>query len=267
MPETENPAPPAAAPILELNQVAVTARRDPATPVIGQIDWCVRPGEFWVIGGMHGSGKSDFMAMLAGLSRPHRGSYRLFGGEMSGTTGEELLAGRRRLGLVFDNGGRIFNHLTVAENIALPARYHQQMPPEEITARVQALLDATELGSWAHQTPGGISRNWRQRVGLARALALQPEILLLDNPLAGLDPRHVRWWMDFVARLAAGDALTGGRPVTLIATTDDLRPWRKAGRQFATLHDGSWHTIGPMPAVGNDTTPMLRELLVTETGE
>ena len=73
--------------------------------------------------------------------------------------------------------------------------------------------------------------------------------------------------MDFVARLAAGDALTGGRPVTLIATTDDLRPWRKPDRLFITLHDGSWQTIGPMPEVNNDTAPMLRELLSTETGD
>lgn len=264
---SENPLLPTSLPIIELNQVAVAARFDPATAVLNQIDWRVMAGEFWVIGGLHGSGKSDLMAMLAGLIRPHGGSYRLFGAEMSETAGDELLAGRRRLGLVFDNGGRIFNHLTVAENIALPVRYHQQTTTGDIAARVHALLEALELGSWAHQTPGGISRNWRQRVGLARALALQPEILLLDNPLAGLDPRHIRWWMDFVTRLAAGDALTDGRPVTLIATTDDLRPWRKAGRQFATLHDGNWQTIGPMPAVNNDTAPMLRELLVTETGE
>ena len=267
MSETENITPPTGGPVIELRGVAVAARRDPATAVIREIDWRVMAGEFWVIGGLHGSGKSDLMAMLAGLIRPLGGSYRLFGTEMSETAGDELLADRRRLGLVFDNGGRIFNHLTVAENIALPVRYHQQATPGDITARVQALLEALELSSWADQTPGGISRNWRQRVGLARALALQPEILLLDNPLAGLDPRHIRWWMDFVTRLAAGDALTGGRSVTLIATTDDLRSWRKAGRQFATLHDGNWQTIGPMPVVGNDTAPMLRELLVTETGE
>lgn len=267
MNESENPVLPTSLPLIELNQVAVAARRDPASAVIRQIDWRVRAGEFWVIGGLHGSGKSDFMAMLAGLTRPHGGSYRLFGIEMSETAGDELLAGRRRLGLVFDNGGRIFNHLTVAENIALPARYHQQAEPEKILERVQSLLEAMELDSSAHQTPGNISRKWLQRVGLARALVLQPEVLLLDNPLAGLDPRHTRWWMDFVARLSAGDAITGGRPMTLIAATDDLRPWRKAGRQFATLHDGNWQTIGPMPVVGNDTAPMLRELLVTEPGD
>ena len=267
MNENATITPPTNAAVLELAGVAVAARRDPETQVIEQIDWTVAAGDFWVIGGLHGSGKSDLLAMLAGLTRPQRGSYRLFSREMIELPGDELLAGRQRVGLVFDNGGRIFNHLTVTENIALPARYHQQGTPEEINARVQALLEATELLPWAHQTPGSISRNWRQRVGLARALALQPEVLLLDNPLAGLDPRHVRWWMDFVARLAAGDAWTGGRPVTVIATTDDLRAWRKPGRLFATLHDGRWQTIGAMPEVNHDSAPMLRELLSTETGE
>ena len=267
MNETENPARTKTAPVIDMNDVAVAARGDAETVVLEKIDWTVMPGDFWVIGGLHDSGKSDLMAMLAGLTRPHSGSYRLFGREMGEISVNELLAGRLRIGLVFDNGGRIFNHLTVTENIALPARYHQQATPDEIDARVQALLEATELLPLAQQTPGSISRNWRQRVGLARALALQPEVLLLDNPLAGLDPRHVRWWMDFVARLSAGDALTGGLPVTLIATTDDLRPWRKPNRQFVTLQDGHWQTIGEMPEVNNDTAPMLRELLVTETGE
>ena len=95
---------------------------------------------------------------------------------------EHRLKERLRLGLVFESG-QLLNHLTVKENVALPLRYHLDMPEESAAEMIQPWLEALELGPWADSTPGAIGRNWARRVGLARALVLRPQILLADNPL------------------------------------------------------------------------------------
>ena len=147
---------------------------------------------------------------------------------------EARLAHRLRLGLVFESG-QLFNHLTVSENLALPLRYHRNLSKAEVAIEVQTMLERMELSSWADSTPGALGRNWHKRVGLARALMLKPEILLIDNPLAGLDLRHVYWWLDFLGRLAKRNNSVREEPLTLVVTTADLRPWIGLARQFAIL--------------------------------
>ena len=150
---------------------------------------------------------------------------------------------RLRLGLVFD-GGQLFNHLTVAENVALPLCYHHNLGRTEGAAAVGELLDYTELTPWAASRPGTLGRSWQKRAGLARALALEPEVLLVDNPLAGLDPRHVHWWLGFLDQLSKGHPLTHGRPVTLVTTTADFRLWKGHARQFAALSNHGFVVLG-----------------------
>ena len=211
------------------------AMRDLSTPVVEDINWTANAGDYWVIAGLQGAGKSDFLMMAGGLVAPMRGSYRFFGEEMP-IFEEERLKTRLRLGLVFD-GGQLFNHLTVRENVELPLRYHRNLAAAQVEEEVTKLLEATELGPWADSTPGAMGRNWHKRVGLARALILQPEVLLLDNPLGGLDPRHASWWLNFLEQLSQGHPLMSGRPTTLAVTTDDAQPWKGRGRRFAMLKD------------------------------
>jgi ABC-type transporter Mla maintaining outer membrane lipid asymmetry ATPase subunit MlaF len=219
---------------LEMIDVTVGSLKDTEQVVLENVNWSVGVGDYWVIGGLQASGKSDFMATAAGIMRPLRGIHRVFGQELSAGFEEEQLRTRLLLGLVFD-GGRLFNHLTLAENISLPIRYHQRLSLQEALAKTEALLELIELADRATTTPGTLGRNWQQRVGLARALALKPRILLLDNPLTGLDPRDVSWWLDLLDRLSAGHPTVDGQPMTLAATSDDLRPWKGRARQFALL--------------------------------
>jgi ABC-type transporter Mla maintaining outer membrane lipid asymmetry ATPase subunit MlaF len=223
-------------PVLEMIDVAVASVKNPDQVALEGIHWRVEAGDYWIIGGLHGSGKKDFIAAAAAILPPVRGAFRLFGREIGDQAGDELLPERLRLGLVFD-GGQLLNHLTIEQNITLPIRYHRDIPAQAVEDRAQALLELTQLAFAAPLLPGELSRNWQQRAGLARALALQPEVLLLDNPLAGLDPRDAAWWVNLAAQLAAGHPIANGRPMTVVATGDDFRPWEKTARRFAVLKD------------------------------
>jgi ABC-type transporter Mla maintaining outer membrane lipid asymmetry ATPase subunit MlaF len=221
-------------PTIEMVDVTLASLQDSARVVAEDVNWTVMPGDYWVVGGLHGVGKSDFIAAAGGVLLPASGTYRLFGKKIEHGFEQELVETRLRVGVVFD-GGRLLHHLTIAENVALPMQYHLALSHQELTARVSELLDAVDLLNVANANPTSISRNRQQRVGLARAMALQPEVLLLDGPLTGLDPTDANWWIEMLDRLAAGHPVMGGRPATLVATAHDFIPWRGHARQFAAL--------------------------------
>jgi ABC-type transporter Mla maintaining outer membrane lipid asymmetry ATPase subunit MlaF len=237
--------------------VSVGSMRDQSMVVVESVDWAAQPGDYWIIAGIQGSGKSDFLLMAGGVMAPISGEYFLFGQRMP-IFDESRLKHRLRMGLVFD-GGQLFNHLTVAENIALPLLYHQSETAN--AASIQRILDRMELGPWADSTPGAIGRNWQKRVGLARALALKPELLLIDTPLNGLDLRHITWWLQFLDELSRGSDLNAGQPVTLVVTGADLRPWKGRANRFAILHDKKLTILGPWDQIESANQELLREVL------
>ena len=249
-------------PAIQMRGVAVGSRNDASVTVAVAVDWTVAAGEFWVVGAPQHSGKSDFLMMTGGLASPLRGEY-FFLGERMPIFEEPRLGHRLKLGFIFD-GGQLFSQLTVAENVALPLRYHGKLAPEEIQSRVAALLEFTELTPWASRTPGNLGRSWQQRAGLARALGLRPEVLLLDSPLTGLDARHTAWWLDALGQLSRGHACLGGRGVTLVATADDLRPWRRRAQRVACLAGGRLRVLGDWQAVEASQDAVVRELLPGE---
>jgi len=245
-------------PVIEMHDVAVSAIRDPNTHVAEGIDWIVRAGDYWVIAGLQGSGKTDFLMMTGGVMPPAQGQYRLLGEEMP-IFDEARLKHRLRLGLVFD-GGQLLNHLTVSENIALPIRYHRNLTRAEAEEEVQKIMETLELGPWAESTPGALGRNWQKRVGLARALSLKPEVLLIDSPLTGLDLRHINWWLGFLDQLSKGCPLLQDRPMTLVITAADVRFWRGGTRQFAVLREKKLTVLGSWQQLETGSQELLREV-------
>jgi ABC-type transporter Mla maintaining outer membrane lipid asymmetry ATPase subunit MlaF len=251
----------AAAPVpaLQMEDVTAGSLRDPGAVVAEEINWTVAPGEYWVVAGLQASGKSDFLMMAGSLTAPLRGRYRLFGEDMPIFEDQRLKA-RLRLGLVFD-GGELFNNLSVAENVALPLRYHRNLTVPEAEASVRELLEAMELTPWADHVPATLARNWQKRAGLARALALQPEVLLVDNPLAALDLRHTNWWLGFLDQLSKGHPLMLNHAVTLVVTTADLRSWKGHARQFAILKNKRLSVLGTWEQLRAASRELLHELL------
>ena len=246
-------------PLIEMAEAAVAPSLEGRVEVEG-INWRVNAGDFWIIGGIFGAGKSDFLSTAAGLQRPAHGLVKLFGGETFTLNESNLIQHRRRIGMVFANGGRLFNRLTVAENVALPLRYHRNWTAVEAEASVRAVLEWTDLIPFAHKIPASLGSSWQFRAALARALILKPEILLLDQPIRGMDVRHQRWTLDFLAKLSEGSAYYEGKPVTIVATTDNLEPWKDVARQFALLKNKRWQEIGGRAELAAGGEDLLQEL-------
>lgn len=236
------PAPSNPLPVIEMTDATLTSLADTNRVIAEDVNWTVMPGEYWVIGGLHGVGKSDFISAAGGILLPMKGTYRLFQKKIEFGYEQELVSTRLRVGVVFD-GGRLLNHLTVAENVALPMQYHLAPQDEQLVNRVRDLLELVEALDIAEAYPVSVSRNRQQRIGLARAIALRPEVLLLDGPLTGLDPNDAAWWTELLDRLAQGHPLLDGKPVTLVATAHDFRPWRGHARQFAVLRHKRFRII------------------------
>ncbi len=234
-------------PALEMIDVSVPRMAEPDRPVLEGVNWQVSPGDYWFVGGLHRSGKSDLMALAAGVLRPLKGSYRLFGAELPEGYEQDPIGERLRIGLVFD-GGQLIHDLTIEENVALPLCYHQNLSVAEARERIAPLLALVELDPVAKGSPSALSRNRQQRAGLARALVLKPEVLLLDNPLSGLDPEDAVWWLDILDHLSRGHELLEGRGITLVATGDDFRPWTNRPRQFALLKGHQFSVLEKAPS-------------------
>lgn len=171
------------------------------------VNIAIPKGKITAIMGPSGTGKTTLLRLIGGQIKPDSGTVRVDGLDVARASSKSLLAMRRRLGMLFQNGA-LFTDLTAAENVAFPLREHSRLPEPMIQRMVTLKLQAVGLLDAAGQMPAALSGGMARRVALARALALDPELILYDEPFTGQDPINVGVLLRLIASLNQALGLT-----------------------------------------------------------
>jgi phospholipid/cholesterol/gamma-HCH transport system ATP-binding protein len=199
--------------------------------VLRGINLEVAPGESFVIVGASGAGKSVLLKHLIGLISPDRGNVIVDGEDLTNSTPARCLEIRRKFGMSFQEGA-LFDSLNVFENIAFPLRRHTKMSEDEIAARVRECLALVHLEGVEEKATSELSGGMRRRVGFARAIPLQPEILLFDEPNTGLDPITAGVIDSVIVEMREHLA------VTMVTITHDMKSAFRIADRVAMLRGG-----------------------------
>ena len=230
-----------------------------ALRVLDDVTLHVPRGRATVVLGRSGTGKSVMLRHIVGLLRPDAGRVFVGEDEITALLPAGLAAVRRRIGFLFQNAA-LFDSITVAENVAFPLRRHTTLSDGEIRRRAREKLAAVGLARAAESMPGSLSGGMRKRAGLARAMALDPAILLVDEPSAGLDP---------VTSGEIDDLLASAREergTTLIVVTHNIPSARRLADAMLFLHEGRVIARGSADDLERSEHALVRRFMRSEAG-
>jgi phospholipid/cholesterol/gamma-HCH transport system ATP-binding protein len=223
--------------------------------VLNGISLRVKRGETLAVLGRSGTGKSVLLRIVVGLEKPDSGSIRIHGQDIAGLALDQLGEIRKKMGFLFQQAA-LYDSLTVEQNVAFPLQHHRKdMPKSELRDRVNGLLSEVGMEGSLTKMPSDISGGMQKRVGLARALALEPDILLLDEPTAGLDPISSAEIDDLVLKLQKEHQMAS------IVVTHDLHSAKTIANRLALLNEGNVVIEGDFEELQQSDIEFVREFL------
>ena len=222
--------------------------------VLHRVDFEVMHGETVVILGGSGSGKSTLLRTLVGLERPSAGEVLVKGIDLAHATDRQRDAVRKKIGLSFQ-GGALIGSMTVGENIALPLLEHSDLAPSTIEVMVRIKLEQVGLSGFEHFSPAQLSGGMKKRAAIARALAMDPEILFFDEPSAGLDPIMAAGIDDLILNLKKAYAMT------IIVVTHELASAFLIADRIILIDRGHILASGSVKEIQQSTQPRVRQFL------
>ncbi len=231
------------------------SRRFDGRDVLKSMSFEVAPGETLCLLGRSGMGKSVTLKLIIGLLKPDAGTIRVENENIVDMDEDRLSKVRRSIGFLFQSAA-LFDSMSLRENLAVPLkRLRENASDDEIEAVVQHSLDSVGLGNDGRKMPGELSGGMRKRAGLARALMLSPRILLVDEPVSGLDRVTASEIDDLLLRVAK----TG--KTTMVIVTHDTREARRVADRVAVLDRGSLIAIGRIEELVENHDPLVRALV------
>lgn len=225
-------------------------------PVLRGISFEVAAGRSCCILGRSGTGKSVTLKHIIGLVRPDSGRVFVQGEDITDLPPRDMTRVRRGMGFLFQNAA-LFDSITVGENVAFPLHRHTDLGADEVRDRALAKLEAVGLGASYDTMPGELSGGMRKRAGLARAMALDPAILLVDEPSAGLDPITAQEIDDLLLETKRSGA-------TLVVVTHNIPSAHALGDELLVLHDGEILARGTSRELAASTEPLVHAFMHAE---
>ena len=222
--------------------------------ILDGVNLQIDSGQSAVIIGRSGGGKSVLLKHLIGLLQPDAGDVLVDGESITHMNERQLLRVREKFGMVFQ-GSALFDSMTVAENVAFPLERKRKYTAGEIERRVAAALEVVDLPGTQKKKPAELSGGMRKRVGLARAIVYEPQILLYDEPTTGLDPIV----SDSIDKLII--RVRDHLKVTSVVVTHDMRSARRVGNQVFMLHQKKIYASGPPEIIFAATDPVVRQFI------
>ena len=223
--------------------------------VLNGISLAVKPGETLAVLGRSGTGKSVLLRLVIGLEKPDSGSVRIRGQDIADLALDQLGEIRKKMGFLFQHAA-LYDSLTVEQNVAFPLQHHRKdLSRSAQRDRVHALLTEVGMEGGFAKMPSDISGGMQKRVGLARALALEPHILLLDEPTAGLDPISSAEIDDLVLKLQEEHHMAS------IVVTHDLHSAKTIADRLALLNEGNVVIEGTFEELQRSDIEFVREFL------
>jgi phospholipid/cholesterol/gamma-HCH transport system ATP-binding protein len=231
-----------------------------ATVVHRDLSLDVNRGEVLAIIGGSGSGKTTLLRMMLGLESPSRGAIEVFGRPLQLCAKEDLRGTRRRWGVLFQEGA-LFSALNVHDNVAFPLRELNALPEDFISELVSMKLDLVEIDEASSmKMPAELSGGMVKRVALARALALNPELLFLDEPTAGLDPERSHGFVQLI------ESLRRALELTVVMVTHDVDSLMALSDRVAVLADQRLLTVAPLWEVVRNEHPFIKSFFLGQRG-